>query len=268
VKTRTILGVFVLAPLLVGLSPAPQPADGAPPLRYTRNEAFGLGERLTYDVGYKFISAGTAVFDISKDFEYINNRPCYKITFVTASHKSLEFLYKVKDTYRTYLDVDGIFPWKFEQHIRERNYKKDHSATFDQVNKKAHTTDGVFDVPEYVHDMVSAFYFVRAADLSRVKKGEVIRLTNFVDSKSHELAVHILGKEQVEVDAGTFNCIVIEPRIASGSPFGFNGRLVMWLSADERKIPIKVSTQIPIGSIDASLKHYEGTRGPITAKVR
>ncbi len=242
--------------------------ETTPALRYTTNTAFGRGERLTYDVGYKFISAGTAVFDIAKEHEYINGRPCYKITFLTVSHKSLDFIYKVRDTYRSYVDVDGIFPWRFTQQIRERNYSKDYSAEFDQINKKAITTEGTFDTPEFVHDMVSAFYFVRATDLSQAKRGHVIKLQNFVDGKSHPLDVHILGRERIEVTAGVFDCIVVEPRIAEGSPFSFQGKLVMWLSDDERKIPIKVSTKIPIGSIDAELKHYQGTRGPIAAKVR
>ena len=242
--------------------------DTVAPLRYLPNEAFGLGERLTYDVGYKFISAGTAVFDIAKQIEYVNGRPCYKVTFITASHKSLEFIYKVRDTYRTYLDVDGIFPWKFEQHIRERNFSKDYVASFDQANHRAITPNDTVDIPAYMHDIVSAFYFVRTQNLKAYKPGPSIKLQNFIDGKSHDLAVYILGSERIEVDAGTFDCIVVEPRIASGSPFGFQGRLRLWLTNDERKIPVKVSTEIPIGSIDAELKYYQGTRGPIDAKVR
>ncbi|MCO6465047.1 MAG: DUF3108 domain-containing protein [Bradyrhizobiaceae bacterium] len=242
------------------------PTD-TPPLRYNANEAFGVGERLTYDVGYKFISAGTAVFDVAKDLSYVNGRPCYKITFVTASHPSLDFIYKVRDTYRTYLDVDGIFPWKFEQHIRERNYSKDYTAEFDQTEHKAKTTEGTADIPAFVHDVVSAFYYVRTLDLKSMKRGQSIKLQNFVDGKVHDLNVYILGKQRIEVDAGIYDCIVVEPRVAQGSPFGFEGRLTLWLSDDERKIPVKVSTQIPIGSIDAELKKYQGTRGPINAKV-
>lgn len=243
------------------------PSD-APPLRYTTNEAFGVGERLTYDVGYRFISAGTAVFDVAKDLTYINGRPCYKVTFVTASHKSLEFIYRVRDTYRTYLDVDGIFPWKFEQHIRERNYSKDYTAEFDQVNHKATTPDGTKDIPAYVHDIVSAFYFIRTHDLKSKHAGDVIALQNFFDGKTHDLNIYIRGRERIEVDAGVYDCVVVEPRIASGSPFGFKGKLTLWLTDDDRKIPVKVSTEIPIGSIDAELKQYQGTRGPITAKVK
>jgi hypothetical protein len=239
----------------------------APSLRYVPNEAFGFGERLEYDVGYKFISAGTAVFQIQKDPYTVQSRPCYKVSFEVKSHKSLEFIYRVTDTYTTWLDVDGMFPWQYTQRTREKNYSKDFKAVFNQVDHSARTSDGEFEIPPFVHDIVSAFYYVRTQDLKTARTGDVFRLKNFHDTETHNLVVRVLGRTTIEVEAGTFRCVVIEPQIESGSPFGFEGRLVMWMSDDDRKIPIKVSTSIPIGTIDAELRHYSGTRGKIDAKV-
>lgn len=235
--------------------------------RFVKNDAFGTGERLEYDISYKFITAGTAVFSVGKEIENIQGRPCYPIRFEVASLKSLDFIYRVRDLYKTWIDVDGIFPWKFEQYTREGGFKKDYVATFDQVAHKAITTEGTFDIPPFVHDVVSAFYYVRAYDLKSAKKGEVIGLQNFMDRETHDLTVRVLGKQRVTVHAGVFDCIVVEPSIKEGSPFKFNGRLLMWLSDDDRKVPIKVSTQIPIGNINAELTSYRGTRGAISAKV-
>jgi len=41
--------------------------------------------------------------------------------------------YKVEDRYETFLDKDGMFPWKFIQRIREGGYSRDFSAEFDQI---------------------------------------------------------------------------------------------------------------------------------------
>lgn len=243
-------------------------ADDPRPLRYVPNEAFGFGERLEYDVGYKFITAGTAAFTIGKDPVSIKGRPCFDVRFEVASLKSLDFVYKVRDRYRTLIDVDGIFPWRFEQVIREGGFSKDFSATFDQVGNKAYTTEGTFDVPPFVHDIVSAFYYVRSVDIRGYKKGDVINLRNFFDRESHELVVRVLGRQQIEVKAGTFKTIVVEPVIKSGSLFKFEGKLILWLSDDERRVPVKVSTKIPIGTIDAELTGYRGLRGPLTARIQ
>lgn len=263
--TMNRLLLLAISTLILGTSLG---AADIPVLRYVANEAFGLGERLEYDVGYKFIRAGTAVFSIGKDPVYTAGRPCYDIRFEVASLKSLDFIYRVRDRYRTFVDIDGIFPWRFEQSMREGGYSKDFTATFDQVSHKAITTEGTFDVPEFTHDIVSAFYFVRTFDLRSMKRGDEIYLKNFMDRESHDLVVRVLGRQQIEVKAGTFNCIVVEPVIKAGGLFKFEGRVLLWLSDDERRIPVKVSTRIPIGSIDAELTGYRGLRGPLTAKVQ
>lgn len=236
--------------------------------RYVPNEAFGFNEHLDYRVGYKFITAGTASFDIQPNPIMVNGRPSYDIRFEVRSLESLEWLYKVRDRYRTVLDVAGIFPWEFNQTIREGNYSKDYKANFDQVKHIAKTSDGDFAISPYVHDIVSAFYYVRTQDLRQYTNGSIIPLKNFFDKENHDLGVKILGKQTVEVEAGKFRCIVIEPLIQQGGLFKSDGRILIWLSDDARKIPVKVSTKIPIGSIDAELTGYRGLRGSLDAKLQ
>ncbi|MCU0331045.1 MAG: DUF3108 domain-containing protein [Candidatus Kapabacteria bacterium] len=264
---RTISRVMswaVLATAAAAFMPAENPR---PALRYVDNQAFGFGERLEYRVGYKFITAGTAAFSIAKEPITVNGRPCFDIRFDVQSLKSLDFLYKVRDRYRTLVDIDGVFPWKFEQSIREGGYSRDYSASFDHGAKKAFTTDGEFSTEQYVHDIVSAFYFVRTHDLRKFKKGDEIALKNFYDKETHELKVKVLGRQQVEVDAGIFNCVVIEPMVKQGGLFKSDGRIMIWLSDDDRKIPVKVSTKIPIGSIDAELTSFRGLRGSLASRI-
>jgi hypothetical protein len=235
--------------------------------RYVPNEAFGFGERLEYRVGYKFITAGRAYFQIAPQPIYREGRASYDIWFEVRSLESLDWLYRVRDRYRTVLDVAGIFPWEFEQHIREGNFRRDFSARFDQRNHKAITTEGTFDIPPYVHDIVSAFYYVRTLNLRSYSNGSIIQLQNFFDRQTYDLGVRILGRQTVEVEAGTFRCIVIEPLIKEGGLFKSEGRILIWLSDDDRKIPVKVSTKIPIGTIDAELTGYSGLRGPLSARI-
>lgn len=241
------------------------PGDGK---RYLPNESFGFGERLEFRVGYKFITAGTAYFHVLPEPVIRNGQQCYDVRFQVRSLQSLEWLYRVKDDYRTVLDVDGIFPYEFEQHIREGGYKRDFKATFDQVQNVARTTEGEFPVTPFIHDVVSAFYYVRTLDLQNKKKGEIIPLKNFFDRQTHDLGVKILGKQTIEVEAGTFRCIVIEPLVVEGGLFKADGKILIWVSDDERKIPVKVATKIPIGSIDTELTSYKGLRGPLQSLVQ
>ena len=114
--------------------------------------------------------------------------------------------YKVRDRYETYIDVDGIFPWRFEQHIREGGYTRDFSAFFDQRKGKAKTSEGEYDIPKYVNDIVSAFFYARTLDYSNLKVGDKIHLKNFYKNKVYDLDVVYHGKEVVEVTAGKRFC--------------------------------------------------------------
>ncbi|MES2766909.1 MAG: DUF3108 domain-containing protein [Bacteroidota bacterium] len=235
--------------------------------RHIANEAFGFGERLEYKVGYKFVKAGTAVFSIGDKPVKRNGQDAYDIRFDVKSLESLDWMYKVRDQYRTVVDVAGIYPIEFEQHIREGNYKRDFKATFDQQANLARTTDGEFKIPDYVHDVVSAFYYIRTVDLKSKKKGDVIKLQNFYGKKTYDLGVKVLGREEITVDGGKFRCVIVEPMIQEGGLFKADGRVVIWLSDDERKIPVKVSTKIPIGTIDAELVKFSGLRGELAARL-
>jgi len=235
-------------------------------LRVLNQTAFGVGERLVYDVGYSFIIAGEAVFSIPQ-IQTVSERECYQILFSVVSTPTFSLLYKVDDRYETMVDKKGIFPLRYTQRIREGRYSNDFAAEFDQLNCIAKTKDGSYKTPPYVYDAVSALYFVRTLDFSQKRPGEKIYLKNFYKDSTYQLAVKFLGYQQVDVDAGTFNCLLVEPLMKEGGLFKSEGRIIIWMTNDERKIPVKVSSKVVIGSIDAELREYSGINGPIKSKV-
>lgn len=241
-----------------------QPVDA---IRSVPQTAFREGERLVFDVGYAFITAGEAVMSIPKK-DTAFGRECYQILFTVNSTPSFSWIYRVDDRYETIVDKEGIFPWRFSQRIREGKFSRDYDAVLDQVNHVAVTEKGSFPIPPYIQDVVSAFYFVRTMDFSSSRPGERTILYNFTKDTSYTLAVKFLGRQQIKVDAGTFRCVIVEPLIQEGGLFKSEGRVIIWLTDDERKIPVKVSTQVVIGSIDAELREYYGVAGPIRAKIQ
>ena len=235
--------------------------------RKIENKSFKVGEKLTFDVNYGFITAGVAEYNIPKVMK-LAGRDVYQITFGVNTVSTFDALYKVRDRYETYVDVEGLFPWRFEQHIREGKYSRDFSAFFDQRKGKARTSEGAYEIPKYVNDIVSAFYFARTIDFSKMKKGESVHLENFYKDKTYPLDVVYKGRETVSVKAGTFDCIILEPEIKEGGLFKSEGNVVIWLSNDVCRIPVKVKTKIIIGSIDAELTGYSGLAGELKSKKK
>lgn len=234
--------------------------------RKIENKAFGLNEKLTFDVNYGFVTAGIATFSIP-EIKTLAGRKVYRIKFEVNTVPAFDPFFKVRDRYETYLDVEGIFPWRFEQHIREGKYSRDFSAFFDQRRNLAKTSEGVFKIPPYVHDIVSAFFYVRTLDFKNFKKGDRLKLQNFYKDKTYDLEVVYHGKETISVKAGKFRCIVVEPLVQEGGLFKSEGSILIWLTDDDNKIPVKVKTKVIIGSIDSELTSYENIKSPLKAKL-
>jgi len=231
------------------------------------NNAFRKGEILTFDVKYGFVTAGVAKFEIP-DIKKISGRDAYHVVFEVNTVSSFDMFYKVRDRYETYLDVEGLFPWRFEQHIREGKYTRDFSAFFDQRKGKAKTSEGQYDIPKYVNDIVSAFFYSRTLDFSNLKVGDRIPLKNFYKNKVYDLDVVYHGKETIKVEAGEFDCIIVEPLVKEGGLFKSEGSIMIWLSDDEARIPVRVKTKVIVGAIDADLTGYSGVYGKLTSKKK
>jgi hypothetical protein len=235
--------------------------------RKIENKAFKVGEKLTFEVKYGFITAGYAEYSIPKIVK-IAGRDVYNVTFNVSSVPAFDPFYKVRDHYETFIDVEGIFPWRFEQHIREGGYSRDFSAFFDQRKLKAKTSEGSYDIPKYVHDIVSALYLGRTFDYSKMKVGDKVHLENFYKDKTYPLDIIYRGTETVSVSAGKFDCIILEPLAQEGGLFKNEGTIIVWVTDDALKIPVKVKTKVPVGSIDAELYRYSGLAGELKAKRR
>lgn len=229
------------------------------------NKAFKVGEKLTFNVNYGFVTAGIATMQIPAK-KKVAGRDTYNVLFQVNSVPSFDGVFKVRDRYESYLDVEGLFPWRFEQHIKEGSFTKDYSAFFDHRSGKAKTSDGDYKLPKYTHDIISAFYICRTFDYSKSKKGDIIKLKNFYEGKVHQLDVVFRGRERISVAAGKFDCVILEPLVRQGGLFKNEGSIYVWLTDDDIKMPVKVKTKVVIGSIDAELTKYEGLAGKLTSK--
>ena len=240
--------------------------------REVPNHAFGYSERLSFEVSYSFITAAEAYFSISPAPVTMNGRDAYEVNFSANSKSSFDMVYKVRDEYKSYIDIKGLFTWKFEQHIREKNFNKDFEVDFMQDSLKAITkTNGsdqkTYTVPSYVQDIISAFYYARTLDWSTKNDGDKVIIPYFSDDKSIDLSIIFQNREEIEVSAGKFKTFCVKPELKSGFT-SKTSDIYIWLSDDDRKIPVKVEMKIVIGALVAELTDYSGLSGPLNAKIQ
>lgn len=217
------------------------------------NRAFRVGERLVFDVVYGLIHAGTGTLSIP-DTQWVHGRPCYHIVTTAKSHKFFDAFYKVRDRIESFMDMEGTFSWRFEKHIREGKYKRDRFAAYDYPNSRIITRRDTIAVEKQIQDILSAFYYVRMLPL---EVGKHLVVDSFSERNVHPVKVLIHAKDRVEVPAGTFDCIVVEPVLQEAGIFQQKGRIAVWVTDDERKMPVLMKSKVLVGTIDARLRSIE-----------
>jgi hypothetical protein len=237
--------------------------EKSPTLRSINNSAFKAGEKLEYRLHYGIINAGTAKLEINPLTQKISGRDIYHIVGSGRSKGAFDWFFKVRDTYETYLDVDGVFPWMFVRDINEGGYKKQQTYKFAQSNNKVDNGKGKsFEAPHGVQDMLSAFYYARSIDYSKAKEGEIFTIWSFVDDELWPLKIRYLGKDQIKVSGDKYKALKFCPVVQEGRLFENEEDVTVWISDDANKIPLLAQGKVLIGSVKMELSKATGLANP------
>lgn len=228
-------------------------------IRVLENEIFGKGERFVYDVSYGIIPAGTAGIEIQPQLITHRQAPCYHIYTWARSAKAFDLFFRVDDQVDAYMDARGIFTWYFEKRLNEGSYHDVKQVDYDQREGWAYTVDDgeptdTSRIPLFVQDAISALYYFRLQPELEVGKSLFIEVHDI--RKTYPLRIDIVKREKIKVPAGMFDCYKVEPVLESAGIFKSTGRIFIWFSTDEKRIPVLMKTKVLIGSITAYLKEY------------
>jgi hypothetical protein len=232
-----------------------------------RNRTTQDGESITYNVNYSaagmYVHAGSATF--SNRLEKLNGEPVYHTIGDGSSNSKYDWIYKVRDKYESFIDTATMQPLKFIRNVQEGKNKKYENISF---NHKAHTviTDtGIVKVPPCIQDVLSMIYFARNIDFNKYKKDDKIPFKMFLEGEVYNLHIRYLGKEEVKTTFGKFKAIKFKAMLVEGTIFSGGENMIVWVSDDENKVPVRIQSPIAIGSIKVDMVGYKGLRYPLTA---
>ena len=234
------------------------PPDSSWWFRKIPNKAFCVGERMEFLVKYGSLHAGTAIMEIP-EIDTLDNHSNYRVVSTANSNDIVSFFYKVRDSVETYVDTSGIFPRKFSKKLREGGYKVDRLTLFDQKQHLAISGKDTVPTYSFVQDPLSTLYYIRTQELI---PGTDVFIDSHTDKKNYPIKILVLKRETIEVPAGTFNCVVIEPVLRAEGIFKAKGNIKIWVTDDQYKMPVMMKTEVFfLGSISAQLTTF--TRGKI-----
>ncbi len=223
-------------------------------------EPFTPGETLTYDVTWTVFRAGEVTSTLRTSNE--GKHDAYEITATARSEGFTSLLFDVDNIFHATSSPQTLCSESIDKKVNEGHRHKDTHILFDYTRKLALLNErdlnqpatppklAEFDIPPCVEDVVTSFYYLRRQHL---EIGHTIELPVNDGSKTQRVIVEVQAREKVQTPLGTFDALRVEPKVFSGL-LQRKGRMLIWFSADERQLPVRIKAMIAVGSITGTLR--------------
>ena len=229
--------------------------DGAEGVILPDTLPFGEGEVMDFDILYGFVKVGRARLETLALTDR-DGTPTLEIKSRAKSARWVDTIYKVRDQVTSLLDLDRLHSLRFSKHLREGNYSFDLETEFLHDAGIARYDDGTekeFEAGS--QDILTALFYVRTFPL---EVGMILHIPVHDGKKGYPLRVEVMGREVVETPLGEIPCLVLEPRLESEGLFNSEGRMLVYLSDDEKRLPVMLKAKAPVGAFSSQLRSYRG----------
>jgi hypothetical protein len=248
--------------LLVGvvLSPvATAQTDSTSPVVVTSSSKavpFSSGERMEYvaKLGWNHVGEGSMEIVGVED---IRGRPAVHTSFRL---KGRWFFFSAYYLLESWVDQATFTSVRFTQDNDEDPSEKDRVYEIfpDRQTYRVNNGDEQPSVPEPL-DEGALLYFVRTMDL---EVGQTYTLNRYFRPDRNPVIVKVLRRETVDVPAGKFNTIVIQPIIKSKGIFSEGGQAQIWLSDDKDRVMVQMRVRLKVATINLQLKRLRQASNP------
>ena len=240
--------------------PVPQTGDtlSFAPLRPMALQEESLTYRAYYQWGLVWIGAGTIDLRLTRD--WAQPGAPFHATAHAVSSRRIDRFFPVRDRYQTWMSADAYLPNRFLREVQEGPVSFTWEYAFDRparaamakhAGKRGTKTSQLDALPADVGDLFSTLYRLRAVDWSQVPLGGTVPLNLLVDGKIWALSAQLSGRETITIKGDSHDCWVVQPSLLAGDYFKESDGLRVWLTADDRCIPVRAEAAILVGSLKA-----------------
>jgi uncharacterized protein DUF3108 len=222
-------------------------------------------EVLEFALRWGIVTAGHATLT-AHGVENLAGRSAYHLSSYARSTGVVNTFYKVQDHSDAWLDTASLTTLRYEKNVREGSYRIQENADFDQpcrrfaqrsirFDKNNKIEDRMGRLPPYAMDVFGSLYYMRTLPLA---VGQTYTLDVLSGDKVWPLVVNVKRRETVKVTGGKFDCFVLEPILRQPGIFVTKGKKVeVWITADERRMPVRMRSEVVIGHVAAELINYK-----------
>lgn len=220
------------------------------------------GEKLVFDIKYGLVSAAEAALEVRPS--HYKGVPVWHLITTTRTYSFFDVFFKVRDKVESWWDREKLIPYKFSKNLHEGKYRQHRIHLYDHDRKQTTYQRWSFtrnrynntemSIPPGTQDVLSAFYLVRTKQLV---PGRSVSVSITVDGRTVDTEIAVHRRETIKTIFGDQICLVIEPKLKSEAVFKQTGRILIWVTDDQYKIPVRLESKVSFGSFVGTLKSAE-----------
>ena len=222
-------------------------------------KAFQIGEKLVFDIKYGIINAGQATLQVD-EIDFRDNTPAYQISSLARTNRFFDRVFKVRDEIESVMDKETYLSHRFTKRLQEGTYRQyrvhfyypEQNFTLYMrwdFNRNEFDEERM-EIPADTRDILSAFYWFRRQHIS---PGDSLVVNVTADGRNYPAEIRVHRIENLKTIFGTKECLVIEPILEGDAIFKQTGEILIWLTNDEHKIPVRMQSKVIFGSFTATL---------------
>lgn len=223
-----------------------------------RKAMYQGGETLKYKISWTGgIKIGELRMEITKVADKEN---VFELRARVKDSGLFHFFYPVDDSFVTLVQGQNRLPFSYEVIQKEgENYNARRYTEYEQDigevrYQKNEKTPELYSIDGAVHNEFSSFFFTR---MMRLESAHPAIVPTFVDGARHEVVVRTGVETRIrDTVRGDVNVIPVTPVMKFKGLYDKDGATVIWLTNDECRIPVRISSKVLIGSLTAELVSY------------
>lgn len=225
---------------------------------------FAEGEKLVFELSWTIIPAGEAVLEV-RPHTMVNGEKAWHFRMTAETNSFVDTFYKVRDRIDAFTDVQMNHSVLYKKKQREGDSNRDIVVTFDHPNNKVQYSNfkkkkKPVKIEPGSFDPLSAFYFIRGVEMT---EGSSIERPVTDGKKCVISRVKVVKREKIKVKSGTYDTWMIEPELKHvGGVFekSKDAKLQLWVTADSRRMLVKIKSKVVVGSFTGELVSYTSTQ--------
>jgi uncharacterized protein DUF3108 len=225
-----------------------QAASPEPPVRLS--PPFAVGEKLSYSAKLGMLNLGSGTLEVAS-IDTVRGVESFRLRFRLRGKNAF---YSLDDVLESWVGTSDLISRRFLQDFVENDKptKRLYEIYPDSGFFRQHGRDTTFATPAAPLDDAGFFYFVRVTPLEVGKKYTYDR---YFRKDKNPVTIEVLKRERMELpDGTTVPCLVLHPVIDAKGLFSKRSDTRIWLTADERRLPVQIRTKFPFGTITLRLK--------------